>query len=157
MSMFPDSLFYVTRPCASISSNKTMYRIKSRAAISLPFNLHCKSNSCRVHYSVSSSYLRTLPSLLCQLIASEGFPCIDWLDHPLLSHIKYLSMARCIHIEAIKQRLHSVYPETFLAQMYHHLHKSANFKVDITKSEWKRELYRYIIYEYWIWWKILCT
>ena len=37
------------------------YRIKSKAAISLTFNLHCKSNSCFVIYSVLSSYLMTSP------------------------------------------------------------------------------------------------
>ena len=32
-----------------------------RQLYSLPFNLHCKSDSCLVLYSVLSSYLRTLP------------------------------------------------------------------------------------------------
>ena len=37
-----------------------LYGIKSKAAICLPFNLHCKINSCLVLYSVLPSYLRTL-------------------------------------------------------------------------------------------------
>ena len=40
-----------------------LYGIKTKAAISFPFNLHYKANSCLVLYSVSSSYLRTFRKL----------------------------------------------------------------------------------------------
>ena len=47
---------------SAFSSNKTtQYTMKSKAAISLAFDLRCKSNSCLVHQYVQSSNLRRMP------------------------------------------------------------------------------------------------
>ena len=67
---------------------KQLCGIKSKAAISLTFDLHCKAKSCHVPVSVLSSYLRTLPNWLSK---TQQTTLLFTCNKILLAHFPFAS------------------------------------------------------------------